>query len=393
MQMDATEFVQNVLCPRTGTVPQVRHALAFRKSVAAWTAECKSLAKELSLSTGEDVTAKEAAAVAGKTALSYLDDVIRQTLLPVMQDAAVNGTLSALERSDAFEPVVGSTLYGHGRGLSLGVGADMCLACQALHNCTGPLFAALRRLPKGGEMHSPLVAVLEQAVLLFRSRVVPEVAELCRGKTALVLLEGMDEGRGPRFSTAFSKDMERRRPFAQLLASYFDEDGDGGEMIDSPVTSSRKKDSIKTINRITPSASDTKSNLANGIPDSSSRRSSRSPIHVSELDAGTDLQREQETFEDEVAHLTGILDFGDEMYGSEIVLASEEELMKAASLAHSLLRVSNLLERRLRPTAKRMTSWGNAPVAPRTLRDPILEIRTHGLRLAKFCRTEVLLQT
>mmetsp|Transcript_13089 Transcript_13089/g.18732 ORF Transcript_13089/g.18732 Transcript_13089/m.18732 type:complete len:1050 (-) Transcript_13089:1398-4547(-) len=389
MQMSAEEYVQNILCPRTGTVPQVSHALVFRRCIATWTLECEDLKKELAHATAEDTSTPSYNATTEETALNYLDDVIKKTLLPVMQDAAVNGTLSALEKIDAFEPAMGSTLYGRTTDGSPEV--DMCLACQALYNSTGPVFAALNRLPRGGEMYSPLVAVLEQAVLLFLSRVAQRVTQLCSGKTAFELLEGENgsAGRVSKRKTPFSIDMETRKSFLQLLNAYYDEDDVMSTSVDTPTNLGGSTSIIKPLS---PSLSDTKSKNGennmneNGDVTMSHRQSPLGPA----LDMGTDLQHEQETFEFEVSHLRGILDFMDEHYGDSFDLCSEEELMKSASLAHSLLKVSSLLERRLK---SKKALWGKAANPPRALREPIKTIKMHAIRMAKFCRVDMLLQT
>jgi len=86
----------------------------------------------------------------------------------------------------------------------------------------------------------------------------------------------------------------------------------------------------------------------------------------------------------------GLVNFSDAHYGENISLCTEDEFLKAGSLAHSLLTVASLLEKRLTP--KKVT-WGKSVASPRALKECIKTIRMHGLRVAKFCRVEVLLQT
>jgi hypothetical protein len=71
----------------------------------------------------------------------------------------------------------------------------------------------------------------------------------------------------------------------------------------------------------------------------------------------------------------------------KIVLSSDEELMKASCLAHSLLKLSGLLESRLKVKGinKTLTST-------RALREANRTIRTSGMKMAKFCRLEMLMQ-
>ncbi len=373
MRMSAEEYVVQVLCPRTGVVPQIRHALIFRKGLAAWTKECADLKNELALATQEDVTSPEYTATTEESAIAYLDKIIQKTLLPMMQDAAVNGTVSALERPDAFEPITGIGIYNSSiKGKKVKV--EMCAACQGLFASTGPLFSALPKLPRGGEMYSPLVAVLEHAILTFLSRVKQRILDLCEGKKAFQLIED----RNSRRPTKLSGDMEAKRPFTLLWNSYFDQESLAlNPNVDTPTSRS-------AISPIAPPSTDTKTkNIADD--DRSGRIS---------LSAGFDgvdpLQREQETFEQEVSHLLELLNFTDVRYGGLFKLSTEEEFLKCVALSHSLLKLSSQLERRLKPKAN---PWNKTVTAPRTLRDAIKNIRMHGLRLAKFCRMEVLLQT
>jgi hypothetical protein len=380
MKMTAEEFVLQVLCPRTGTVPQVRHALVFRKSLAAWQQECLDLKRELATTTQEDISSNEYNATTEESALSYLDSVVKKTLLPMMQDAAVNGTVTALEKQDAFDPIAGTGLYNSSvKGQQLKV--EMCYACQGVYTSTGPVFAALHRLPRGGEMYSPLVAVLEHAVLTFISRVKQRISHICDKKEAFILIEKKDT----KHATPLGVDMEARRPFSMLLNSYFGEESQTGGNQDIDSTDSSRVRS--PINPLAPSSSDTQSRIISNAEDE------RTGLRAS-LDSGfeeiSNLEREQETFEQEVGHMLGLLNFTNKRFGSNWKLCTEEEFLKAASLAHSLLKLSSLLERRLKP---KTSHWGKVMTAPRTLRDSIKNIRLHGLRVAKFCRMEVLLQT
>lgn len=160
MEMSTPKFVVNVLCAKTKVDPQIHHALSFRRSVAHWTHENDSMKRELAALTGEDTTAPTFNASNEESAIAYLDKVIQKELLPALQEEAVNGTVKGLEHRDAFDPVLDRTLYSR-PGSNDPQDVDMCKACQAMYDSTSPLFLALHRLPPGGEMYMPLVAVLE----------------------------------------------------------------------------------------------------------------------------------------------------------------------------------------------------------------------------------------
>lgn len=374
MRMSAEEYVKQILCPRTGVAPQIRHALTFRKAIAAWSKEIGDLKAGLSMVTGEDTSTPEYNATTEETALAYLDNVIQKTLLPMMHDAADNGTITALERPDAFEPITGVGIYNTSvKGKKLKV--EMCAACQGLYSSTGPLFSALPKLPRGGVMYTDLVALLEHAILTFLSRVKQRVFELCDGKKAFQLLEDKTS----RHPTRLSGDLEARKPFTQLVNSYF---GDSSLGLGSHVDTGSNRSNISPI---APSNTDTKSKSISDIEGKSIGASTQSGYEqISEL------QREQESFELEISHMLEILNFTDPRYGGLFKLGAEEEFLKAVSLSHSLLKLASQLERRLMP---KKNTWGKSMSAPRTLRESIKNIRMHGLRLAKFCRIEVLLQT
>jgi hypothetical protein len=224
-------------------------------------------------------------------------------------------------------------------------------------------------------MYSPVVAVLEHAILTFLSRVKQRILELCDGKKAFEFLEDIHS----KHPTKLSMDMEARRSFFRLWNAYFDEGS--FHSMEGNVESPTGRASIAPIS---PPASDTKSK--NTVED---EKSVGLPF-VDRFDNNVDqTQREQESFEQEVSHLLEILNFTDPRYADDFKLCSEGEFSKAVSLSHSLLALSSLLERRLKP---RQSSWGHTVIAPRSLRDSIKNIRLHGFRLAKFCRIEVLLQ-
>jgi len=176
--------------------------------------------------------------------------------------------------------------------------------------------------------------------------------------------------------TALSIDMEARRPFGLLLNSYFDSDSLGlSPGVETPTGK-------RSIQPLAPSTSDTRSSYPSG------GGSQRALSAV--LEGTTDLQREQECFEREVGHFAELLNFTNPNYGRDIRWCPEDNFLKAISLAHSLLKLSSQLERRLKPKKE---TWGKSYSTPRSLRELIKDIRVHGVRVAKFCRMELLLQT
>jgi hypothetical protein len=307
--------------------------------------------------------------------MNFLDNIIGKTLLPEMQDSAVKATVEVLEKNDAFDPIVGPSTYRNA-DLKSFKNVEICRACQVLLTSTSYLFGAIPKMNTNSEIYAPLVASLEHVVLTFNSRVKQRINQICQGKTAFQLLEN-DSSKVP---TPLSYDMELRKPFTQLLNSYVDSDnletaGVGDNTIQRP--------NISSIPAINPSSTDTRPKTGLIQP--------RPEDVLKGLDVETHLHREQETFEREVSHLREYLEFSDSNYSKKFKLCTEEELMKAASLAHSLLTVAYLLEKRLRPS--RTTSTEKNPIQiPRALRDPIKAMRVYGLKMAKFCRLELLMQ-
>ena len=179
-----SRFVVDVLFAKTtqNGHPQIRHALFFRKALAKWQRDNDQLRHQLAVATGEDTSTNTYLFQREQPALEYLDNVIQKQLLPVLQKEAVDGTVHALERRDAFDPVLDRNVYARADS-NEPQDVDMCKACTALYNFTGPLFLALHRLPKGGDMYLQIVAVLEHVILTFISRVKQQVSRICNDKT------------------------------------------------------------------------------------------------------------------------------------------------------------------------------------------------------------------
>lgn len=376
MELSGGRFVVNILIPRTNLTPQARHALSFRKSLAKWTMENESLKKELALVSGEDTSIPSYTFSKGETALDYLDNIIKKQLLPILQEDAVNGTVRALEREDAFDPLLDRTLYVRPNS-NEPQDVDMSIACQALYQSTGPLFMALHRLPRGGEMYLPLVAVLEHVILTFISRVKQRVASICNNKTSLRLL--LDTGKGGK-GQAFGVVMERRKAFAQLLRAYANVD-----LLEAPQTIEDGADGgVGGLMPLSPPVNDTQ-------PRKGSDDGGKTSL-TEELDFEGGVEREEQNLAFEATYLQSLMDFSQETHRQEIVTCSDEELMKASCLAHSLLKLSSLLENRLKVRGS-VGGFDKSLSSTRALREAIKTIKANGVKMAKICRIDMLLQT
>jgi hypothetical protein len=365
MQQNASKFVSNVLMPKTSTSPDARHALEFRRSIAVWTTENDALQKELSDATGEDTTSAAYRMHDEERAIHFLDDIIKKQLIPVLQHEAISGTTKALEHEDAFIPVIDRTLYGRPNS-NEPQDVDMCIACQALYNSTGPLFMALHRLPKDEKMYLHLVGVLEHTILTFISRVKPRVGQLCNDKMALrLLLETSKEGKDKSFGII----IEKRKAFAQLINAYAD-----GELLEA----GQVAEEDPNVNPLTPSAADVKA-----------RGGDKGKNHG--LDVLGGVEKEEGILTQELLHLKSILDITNSS-SSNIVCCSDEELLNACSLSHSLLKLSSLLEARLKVRVHSSGTYEKALTSTRALREAIKTIKAHGLKVAKFCRIDMLMQ-
>ena len=372
MEMTTTKFVTNVLFPKTKCTPQIRHALIFRRSVACWTQAVDSLKTELAGLTGEDASAPSFTHSEEEPAITYLDNVIQKELLPVLQEEAVSGTVNGLERRDAFDPVLDRSLYARPDS-NEPQDVDMCYSCQAMYDSTGPLFLALHRLPRGGEMYLPLVAVLEHVMLTFTTRVKQQIERIGKGKTAFTLLDDSNRnGQGVYFGTV----LERRRPFSKLLKAY----GDGETLLleSTSTTEALGKHGASPITPLLPPVTDTSSKLD---------AKAAAPF-LEDLPAG--VEGEELLLEHETKYLSKFLDFVDESPGSKPVVCKDEELMKAACLAHSLLKLASLLEARL----KVRTSSGSYKIlaSTRTLFEATKAIKRNGIKVAMFCRLDMMMQ-
>ena len=370
MEMPTARFTSSVLFSKTKTAPQARNALAFRRMIARWTAETDALKQELAFWTGEDPSSPAFKTPAKEDgALAFLDKVIQKDLLPAMQEEAVNGTVLGLERRDAFDPVLDRAVYSRPNS-NEPQDVDMCIACQSVYVSTGPLFLALHRLPRGGgEMYLPVVAVLEHVMLTFISRIKHQMSKLCEQKTAKKLLE-----KEPGKPSALAMVMEKRQPFVKLMRAYAD-----GDMLDGTISTPGTGGS--SANKLAPPSGDTPRQAGDD---------EANQVLNEEVADGVD--GEELLMQKELATLKPYFDFTNDKVAAEIKICTDEELMKAEALAHSLLKVSSLLESRLK-VRNHGSSYQKPLTSTRALREAIKSVLQSGLHMAKFCRLDLLLQT
>jgi len=379
-------FVVDVLFAKTtqNGQPQIRHALFFRKALAKWQRDNFQLRYQLAVASGEDTSTNTYQFQREQPALEYLDNVIQKQLLPVLQKEAVDGTVHALERHDAFDPVLDRNVYARADS-NEPQDVDMCKACTALFNFTGPIFLALHRLPKGGDMYLPLVAVLEHVILTFISRVKQQVSRICNDKTALQLLmdstastattTGSDGSQVKSRSQSFGQVMERRKSFAQLVLAYAD-----GDLLDA--VNDEKTGQLTGVPSIPAPSGDTPrgTNLNNKI------------TGMEDLDLEGGVEREETNLSVELNFVRPYLEFAG-MELAQIKVCPDEDLMKAACLAHSLLKLASLLDSRLKVRSRLGITSTKTLTNTRALREAIKTIKANGLKMAKFCRADVLLQS
>jgi len=381
-----SRFVVDVLFAKTtqNGHPQIRHALFFRKALAKWQRDNDHLRHQLAVATGEDTSTNTYLFQREQPALEYLDNVIQKQLLPVLQKEAVDGTVHALERRDAFDPVLDRNVYAR-TDSNEPQDVDMCKACTALYNFTGPLFLALHRLPRGGDMYLPLVAVLEHVILTFISRVKQQVSRICNDKTALQLLmdstasmpstvTSANGASGKSRSQSFGHVMERRKAFAQLVLAYAD-----GDLLDA--VADEKTGELACVPCIPAHASETPrvTDLNNKI------------TGVEDLDFEGGVEREEANLSVELNFVRPYLEFAG-MELAQFKTCMDEDLMKAACLAHSLLKLASLLDSRLKVRSRLGIASTKTLTNTRALREAIKTIKANGLKMAKFCRADILLQ-
>lgn len=201
--------------------------------------------------------------------------------------------------------------------------------------------------------------MLEHAMLTFISRMKQRVGELLNGKTAQTMLEDQRGNQSP-----LNQAIERRKEFLMLQRIYNDEDD-----VDDPAAAVE---------------SSTRGGIAPLAPSESDTSTKRGKAWT-----GTDFK---DSFARELEQISSIAKFTQPLLYERTSLCTDEELMKCSCLANSLLRVASLLEGQLQSRAGGWDKSGKIS-AIRDLESAIKTIRHHGLRVAKFCRVEVLIQT
>ena len=181
--------------------------------------------------------------------------------------------------------------------------------------------------------------------------------------------------------------MEKRKAYAQLYLAYID-----GDLLEN----ASAEEGAGTTGGLTP--------LSPPPVDTQPRSGSAAdtPIKaqgMEDLDLVGGVEVEEQNLAIELSFVKQYLEFGKSSAG--VTVCSDEELMKAACLAHSLLKLASLLDSRLKiRAASHGTSIGAGPSnavktlpSTRALREAIKTIKGSGLKMAKFCRADMLMQT
>jgi hypothetical protein len=185
-----------------------------------------------------------------------------------------------------------------------------------------------------------------------------------------LLIDSGKEGK----ENSFNMVVERRHAFAQLCRAYAD-----GDLLEKTV----EEGDLNQDGGLMP--------LSPPAADTSARNTSQDKgPSAAELDLAGSIEREEQALLDELVHLQPLLEFTKDSHALGVSVCSDEDLMKASCLAHSLLKLSSLLDSRL----KVRSSGGFEKVLPstRALREAIKSIRNHGIKMAKFCRIDMLMQ-
>lgn len=359
IEMPAEKFVSSVLFAMTNTTPQVQHALVFRRSMDRFTKINEELKNQLFDIAGDPNLADMMghSSEEEELAITFLDKAIQDTVLPSLQADAVRGTIIASEMQDAFELPAEN---GQNDLQPLDVG--MVQACEGMLEKTEPLFMAIHRLPPGGEMFNALVQVLQFLVETFNSMVEPQVSEVCEDTTSDELLQGFGRDKG-KMAAAFG----RRGAFLTLMKDYeFDLD----LIVDK---SSGDNDGQTSDSENSDGGKDEKKSKKDGddLPEN-------------------EIQREEALVKQELDLLSDYMDFlPDNQESLDYDLMGRNELRRATCLAHSFLKVASVFESRLKVNIK-----GEEKMLGDTgsLLDAIGILKNAGIRMAKFCRMEVLLQ-
>lgn len=207
-------------------------------------------------------------------------------------------------------------------------------------------------------------------MLTFISRVKQQVGRICGKKTAATLLEDEDK------PGSLSLIAEKRRPFALLLRAYAD-----GDLLESHSSTSELVKQSGGLMPLSPPSTDTAPRKTIGD------MKSDTPLE----DVADGVDGEERIYAQEAAILQKLLDFDGSEKGPNIVVCSDEDLMKASCLAHSLLKLAGLLLSRLK-VRQHTSDRFKTLTATRTLQEAIKTIKRSGIKMAKFCRFDMTLQ-
>jgi len=365
-EMPVSTFVFSVLFPMTETTPQVQHALVFRRSIDLFTDITKTQQEELAQLTEETSIPALARRRSERheMAIEFLDKAIEDTVLPKLQTQGVNNTIIMTEMQDAFEPPAEANVYARADKIQP-LDVAMVHACEGMLAETEQLFMAIHRLPPGGSMYTQLVQILEFLITTFNSIAQPKVDEICVDTTADELLEGYGDDKG-KLSVALGK----RDAFKMLLNAYeFDLDLMDDEIGTKVGADANGKDDD------------------NNSPEKGSKPKGDDDLGKNKIERfGATMKQEMELLKEYL----DFLPFHQESLDYDLI--ADYELKQATCLAHSLLKVASIMEGRLKSRAKAARGTTRLLENTKQLHDTIKTLKSMGMKMAKFCHVEVLLQ-
>jgi len=360
-----TEKFVSILFSEMGLAPDVRHAPLFRNILNTWNKSIEDMKIELAAHTGGDWRDRQGSEKKGcQTAMEYLDFVIERHLLQILQNDAEKGTIVALEREDAFAPIIPNNIYL--------VRSDedrrSCFACEAFLNSTTPLFTAINQLPSTGVNLTKLIDAFVYSSSIFIGRVKNYMNILCRGKSAHALLGGGEGGNGGKLESKYSLAIKERSAFKEFMLLY-------GFRVDR-----KKKKTRTSIPTLKPSTLDSKARYANNDNNNDGNHTA-----IQEND-----EDESKRFLKEIKQIANFLNFSKNEFGRELVVCTAEETNNCATLADSLLRLAQQLDSALKCKSRTRSKALNSN---KSLESAILTIRVLGIRMALFCRVDIIVHT
>ena len=193
--------------------------------------------------------------------------------------------------------------------------------------------------------------------------------------TVAASIIGGGDGKAKSQSQSFADVMERRKAFGQLAMAYAD-----GELLET--VNDEKIGELSIIPSIPAPAGDT--------PRSSSEMANKI-AGMEDLDIVSGVEREEANLSVELHFVKPYLEFAGMELG-QLKTCTDEDLMKAACLPHSLLKLSSLLDSRLKILSHLGITSTKTLTNTRALREAIKTIKSNGLKMTKFCRADILSQ-